>query len=190
MKSEGQPGKHMALVHELCKGKNICEGGDQIGENEPITEDMVGHGGCGRSQPSISHRQLEIIAKWKNLDIVSGAKTLVLTAEQVLAILQKISDEDCSILGMDPKYARPEWMIITSLPVPPPTTRPPVMNGSEHNDLTRKLSDIVKANNELQHNEQSGAEDRIIAKNIKMLQFHVATMINNSLKNRLEGNKF
>jgi DNA-directed RNA polymerase II subunit RPB1 len=180
----------MALVHELCKGKNICEGGDQIGEDELITEDMVGHGGCGRSQPSISHRQLEIIAKWKNLDEVSGAKKLVLTAEEVLGILQKISDEDCSILGMDPEYARPEWMILTCLPVPPLAVRPPVMNGSEHDCLTQKLFYIVKANNELQRNEQSGAEDHIIAKKIKILQFHVITMINKSIKNRLQGKKF
>ncbi|EFX79678.1 hypothetical protein DAPPUDRAFT_304478 [Daphnia pulex] len=188
LKSEDQPGKRMALVHELCKGKNICEGGDQIGEDEPITEDMVGHGGCGRSQPSISNRQLEIIAKWKNLDIVSGAKKLVLTAEHVLAIFKRISDEECAILGMDPKYARPEWMIISCLPVPPPNTRPPVMNGSEHDYLTRKLVDIVKVNNELQRNEQSGAEDPIIANNIKMLQFNIA-MLSNSIKNRLEGKK-
>jgi DNA-directed RNA polymerase II subunit RPB1 len=111
---------------------------------------------------------------------------------------------------MDPKYARPEWMIITRLPVPPPAVRPAVvMPGSarKQDDLTRKLADIVKANNELKRNVESGAAVHIIDKNIEMLQYHVATMMNNDLEGlpvaqlesghpivsitaRLEGNTF
>ena len=30
--------------------------------------------------------------------------------------LRHISDEECYIIGMDPKYARPDWMIVTALP--------------------------------------------------------------------------
>ncbi|KFM80989.1 DNA-directed RNA polymerase II subunit RPB1, partial [Stegodyphus mimosarum] len=85
---------------------------------------------------------------------------------------------------MDPKYARPDWMIVTVLPVPPLPVRPAVvMFGSARNqdDLTHKLSDIVKANNELLRNEQAGAAAHIIAENIKMLQFHVATIVDNEL---------
>lgn len=57
------------------------------------------------------------------------------------------------------------------------------MFGSARNqdDLTHKLADIVKANNELIRNEQSGSAAHIIAENIKMLQFHVATLIDNEL---------
>jgi len=107
---------------------------------------------------------------------------MILTAERVWEIFKHISDEECTFLGMDPKYARPDWMIITCLPVPPLAVRPAVvMYGSARNqdDLTHKLADIVTANNELQRNEQQGAAPHIIAENIKMLQFHVATMVDN-----------
>ena len=30
MKSKGQPRKRMAHIYDLCKGKNICEGGDEM----------------------------------------------------------------------------------------------------------------------------------------------------------------
>jgi len=45
--------------------------------------------------------------------------------------------------------------------------------------LTHKLSDIIKCNNELIRNEQSGAATHIIAENIRMLQYHVATLVDN-----------
>jgi hypothetical protein len=46
---------------------------------------------------------------------------------QVLSVLKRISDEDCQLLGLDPKYARPDWMILQVLPIPPPPVRPSVM---------------------------------------------------------------
>ena len=46
---------------------------------------------------------------------------------QVLNVLKRISDEDCLLLGLDPKYARPDWMILQVLPIPPPPVRPSVM---------------------------------------------------------------
>lgn len=30
MKSKGQPRKRLAFVYDLCKGKNICDGGDEM----------------------------------------------------------------------------------------------------------------------------------------------------------------
>ncbi|KAF6156428.1 hypothetical protein GIB67_009086 [Kingdonia uniflora] len=47
-----------------------------------------------------------------------------LTAERVLSVLKRISDEDCILLGLDPQYARPDWMILQVLPIPPPPVRP------------------------------------------------------------------
>ena len=48
-------------------------------------------------------------------------------------------------------------------------------------DLTHKLADIIKANNQLQKNEQNGAAAHIIAEDTRMLQFHVATLTDNEL---------
>jgi DNA-directed RNA polymerase beta' subunit len=47
--------------------------------------------------------------------------------------------------------------------------------------LTHKLADIVKANQQLIRNEQNGAASHIIQEDIKMLQFHVATIVDNEL---------
>ena len=48
-------------------------------------------------------------------------------------------------------------------------------------DLTHKLSDIIKANNQLRRNEQNGAAAHIIAEDTKMLQYHVATLTDNEM---------
>lgn len=96
----------------------------------------------------------------------------------------RVPDEECFVLGMDPKYARPDWMIATVLPVPPLPVRPAVvMNGSARNqdDLTHKLADIIKINAELEKNETSGAATHILVENVKMLQFHVATLVDNDM---------
>ena len=53
-----------------------------------------------------------------------------ITAEKAHEILKRISDEDSEALGFNPKYARPDWMIMTVLPVPPPPVRPSVMMDS------------------------------------------------------------
>ena len=38
-------------------------------------------------------------------------------------VLRRISDDDLRDMGLNLDYARPEWMIITVLPVPPPPVR-------------------------------------------------------------------
>lgn len=39
MKSKGQPRKRLAFVYDLCKGKNICEGGDEMDLNKDNVDD-------------------------------------------------------------------------------------------------------------------------------------------------------
>nr|KAG5708273.1 hypothetical protein BaRGS_021207 [Batillaria attramentaria] len=148
---------------------------------EPIRES---HGGCGRYQPNIKRNGLELIGEWKHVNEDSQERKIILTAERVLEIFKRISDEECHILGMDPRYARPDWMVLTVFPVPPLPVRPAVvMFGSARNqdDLTHKLADIVKANNQLRKNEQNGAAAHIIFEDTKMLQYHCATFVDNEL---------
>ncbi|XP_063701054.1 DNA-directed RNA polymerase II subunit RPB1 [Culicoides brevitarsis] len=188
MKSKGQPRKRLTYVYDLCKGKKICEGGedmDMTKDGQPVDANKKpGHGGCGHYQPSIKRSGLDLMAEWKNVNEDSQEKKIVITAQRVWEIFKNITDEECYIMGMDPKYARPDWMIITVMPVPPLSVRPAVvMFGAAKNqdDLTHKLADIIKANNELKKNESSGAAAHVIAENIKMLQFHVATFTDNDM---------
>ena len=57
----------------------------------------------------------------------------------------------------------------------------PFVLAPHQDDLTHKLADIVKANQQLVRNEQNGAAPHIIQEDVKMLQFHVATMVDNEL---------
>ncbi|KAL1464908.1 hypothetical protein WDU94_004513 [Cyamophila willieti] len=191
LKTKGQSRRRQAFIYDLCKGKNICEGGDEMDLNKENADDpnslqnkKQGHGGCGRYQPNIRRAGLDLTAEWKHVNEDSQEKKIPLTGERVLEILKHITDEESIILGMDPKFARPDWMLVTVLPVPPLSVRPAVvMHGSARNqdDLTHKLSDIIKCNNELIRNESSGAATHVIAENIKMLQFHVATLTDNDM---------
>ncbi|KAI4497535.1 hypothetical protein M0802_007305 [Mischocyttarus mexicanus] len=189
MKTKGQPRKRLTYIYELCKSKNICEGGDEMDINKENTDQQAadrkpGHGGCGRYQPNLRRSGLDVTAEWKHVNEDSQEKKIVLTAERAWEILKHITDEESFILGMDPKFARPDWMIVTVLPVPPLSVRPAViMYGSAKNqdDLTHKLADIIKSNNELLRNEQAGAAAHVISENIKMLQFHVATLVDNDM---------
>lgn len=188
IKTKGQPRKRLTYVYDLCKGKKICEGGEDMDlTKDAATVDpnkKAGHGGCGHYQPSIKRSGLELMAEWKNVNENSQEKKIVVTAERVWEIFKHITDEECYILGMDPKFARPDWMIVTVMPVPPLSVRPAVvMFGAAKNqdDLTHKLADIIKANNELKKNESIGAAAHVISENIKMLQFHVATFVDNDI---------
>ena len=47
--------------------------------------------------------------------------------------------------------------------------------------MTHKLGDIIKANQQLKRNEQNGTAAHIIMEDIKLLQYHVATLFDNEM---------
>jgi DNA-directed RNA polymerase subunit A' len=96
--------------------------------------------------------------------------------------LEKIKDSDLQFMGLDPDHSRPEWMVITLLPVPPITIRPSITleNGQRsEDDLTHKLTDIVRTNQRLAENIKSGAPEIIIDELWDLLQYHITTFISN-----------
>jgi len=61
------------------------------------------------------------------------------------------------VIGMDPNNARPEWIILTVLAVPPVTMRPSITLESgqrSEDDLTHKLVDIIRINQRFQENRE------------------------------------
>jgi DNA-directed RNA polymerase II subunit RPB1 len=106
-----------------------------------------------------------------------------LSAERAHEILRRISDADCRALGFDPSLSRPDWMLLTALPVPPPPVRPSVAvdaGSRSEDDLTYKLAEIVKANNRLARQEVAGAPAHVLREFVALLQFHVTTYIDNT----------
>ncbi|MEM7813286.1 MAG: DNA-directed RNA polymerase subunit A' [Candidatus Aenigmatarchaeota archaeon] len=105
-----------------------------------------------------------------------------LTAEQVRQRLEKIPDEDVAALRI--KGGRPEWLVLTILPIPPVTVRPSITletGERSEDDLTHKLVDVVRINERLKKNLELGAPDFIIADIWELLQYHVSTYMDNEI---------
>ncbi len=108
----------------------------------------------------------------------------VITPQICLDILRKISAEDCEFLGFSNKYSRPEWMIFTALAVPPPAMRPSVRqdnNQRSEDDLTYSLVNIIKNNKLVKQKIESNCAKNFIDSYHGMLQYYVATFINNEI---------
>ena len=111
----------------------------------------------------------------------------IITPQMALNIFRNISHEDVRIMGLSNDYARPEWMILTVLPVPPPPVRPSVVVGGStsgqrgEDDLTYKLAEIVRANQNVQRCEQEGAPEHVVREFESLLQYHIATYMDNDI---------
>ena len=98
--------------------------------------------------------------------------------------LEKISDEDLALFGLVAPHARPEWMVLTLLPIPPVTMRPSITLESgerSEDDLTHKLGDIVRINQRLFENINAGAPEIIVEDLWDLLQYHVSTFFDNAI---------
>lgn len=105
-----------------------------------------------------------------------------LTASEVRERLERISDEDAFVLGVNPEVARPEWLVLTVLPVPPVTVRPSITLDTgerSEDDLTHKLVDILRINQRLIENMEAGAPQLIVEDLWELLQYHVTTYFDN-----------
>lgn len=112
------------------------------------------------------------------------AKQFILAPDYVYRLFRRLSDEDVDLFGFSPKYSRPEWFICTILPVCPPSVRPSVRqddNQRREDDLTCKLADIIKVNNDLKKLIDKNADMKKIAEHHGALQYNVATYVNNEI---------
>jgi len=174
-------------VLELCSNIKRC--GEDI-------ED-----GCGARQPSKYRDEdiCRIMAEWKLADIEMDGTNIptelgtsikdgiierYLEPEYVYRILRRISDEDVDFMGFNRFWCRPDWMMCTVLPIPPPQVRPSVVqdnNQRSEDDLTQKLIDIIKTNINLQQKITTNAKKKAIDEWTNVLQYHVATLIDNEI---------
>lgn len=108
--------------------------------------------------------------------------------EVALNILKNITDEDAELMGFHKDLSRPDWMIWTRMPVPPPSMRPAVQTDSgqtSDDDLTLKLNDIIKTNNQIlaRLQENDPEKTKYINHWWQLLQYHIATYIDNEINN-------
>ena len=118
-------------------------------------------------------------------DEEAETSNIPLQPELILRCFQRMSDTDIARIGLNPKFSRPEWMICTVLAVPPLTVRPSVVmddNQRMEDDLTHQLITIVRNNQRLREKIDKGDSADIIDKYTGLLQFDVATYVDNDIK--------
>lgn len=185
-----------------------------------IKEDKTGSAFCpmcNARQPDkyiYEKEDLQFIAEWTRSATDAAAtgaaaskatakSRVLMTPEYVQMLFKRLPDEDCMLLGFDPRYSRPEWMICSVLPVAPPSVRPSVKKEGQQprseDDLTHKYIDIIKCNRMLKQKlhvlaqqqtsgaegaevtaeEQAQSNSRMVESWRYILQYHVATLIDN-----------
>jgi len=95
---------------------------------------------------------------------------------------EKIPNDDLEVIGLN--KMRPEWLILTIMPIPPATVRPSITletGERSEDDLTHKLVDIVRINERLGENIELGAPDFIIEDLWELLQYHISTYFDNEI---------
>ena len=187
------PKKRQAEIYNVCKNIKECkitldnkklEDGTSVSDS---SESLITHQRCGYKQPLYKRNKddpMKILIEFQGDEDENQEKCRELSADECLKIFNKISDEDCKLLGFDPQYAKPGWMIIKNLAVCPPQVRPSVSADASlrcEDDLTSQYNQILKVNQELYKQEKEGAPGHTMADNYKQLQFAVATLMNNEI---------
>jgi DNA-directed RNA polymerase II subunit RPB1 len=153
-------------VLKACGNVNMCGS---------MTDD-----GCGAKQPEKYLRDgiARIVA------VMDGIGNQPLEVEYVLRLFRRISDEDVDFMGLSRHWCRPDWMVCTVLPIPPPQVRPSVVqdnNQRSEDDLTHKLFEIIKTDKILAKKIDDNASKSAIDEMTALLQYHVATLVDNQI---------
>ena len=170
--------KKFDLIYKACSKVKRC------GTSNPC--------GCGAKQPNkITKENIgRIVMEWKDeenkvdKEEVDELKKVIFNAEDIMNIFKRITDGDASMLGFPKDVNRPESLLCTVFPVPPPSVRPSVRNDTGQrceDDLTHKLCDIIKTNNTLKQKISKNASKEHIDYWVSLVQYHVSTFVDNQL---------
>ena len=143
--------------------------------------------GCGCLQPDkIKKESLKIatlIAEWPRSS-EAEKMSVTISAEMVLKIFRRISDDDVTFMGFSPIWSRPDWMICQAMSVSPPSVRPSVKHDAQQrseDDLTHALVSILKTNKILQDKIDLKKPQSIIDEYTTLLQYNIAAQIDNKI---------
>lgn len=184
------PKTRFEKVWRLSKPRQVCEPDPPADDENPKNKGQVGHGGCGNIQPTLRKKGLALEATFKHKkgeEDEAQTESHRIYAKKALQILSMLTDDTLEKMGLNQRYARPEWFILQALPVPPPAVRPSVsMDGSgqgarSEDDLTFKLTDIVRANQSVTRCEVDGTPEHIKNQLVDLLEYHINTYMDNEI---------
>lgn len=190
-----EPSEAEAEDQPQPEGEQADEEGQRLAAGLNIPTVKGKHDGCGHKQPVIRKEGLQLFLVYsKSAEDADGEvdkkapKTLdkvPLPASAALLIFRRMQLDELRIMGLSVDEARPEWMILTVLPVPPPPVRPSVaMDGGVmrgEDDLTYKLATIIRINSGLRRLEGEGAPMHVLTESESLLQYHIATYMDNDI---------
>ena len=170
----------LALRKEEARWNEVLKACATIGRCGQETED-----GCGAIQPyKYEKKQIASISAFFEGETAGSVKEQIMEVESVHRLFRRISDEDVDFMGLSRFWCRPDWMICTVLPIPPPQMRPSVVqdnNTRSEDDLTHKLFEIIKSDRTLQDKIERNSPKGIIDEYTNVVQYHVATLVDNSI---------
>jgi len=104
---------------------------------------------------------------------------------RVMQLLRCVPDEEVFLLNTDAAHARPELLLVSTMLVPPVCIRPSVLMdasvGSNEDDLTIKLSEIIHINNIIRNALEKGAPISTVMEDWDFLQIQVAMYVNSQV---------
>jgi DNA-directed RNA polymerase II subunit RPB1 len=167
-----------------ARWREVLEASDKIQRCGQETED-----GCGAIQPTKYVRDgiASIYAHYPSADSdkkTATAQKQFLEVEYVHELFRRITDEDVDFIGLSRYWSRPDWMVCTILPIPPPQVRPSVVqdnNQRSEDDLTHKLFEIIKNDRTLLNKIENNANKSVIDEWTNVVQYHIATLVDNQI---------
>jgi DNA-directed RNA polymerase II subunit RPB1 len=122
---------------------------------------------CQEPCPDIYQEEFKIYSIYPICKEEKKTDKVYLDTEELIIILKKITNEDLQLMGLNVQYRncskhngaipeilpsfRPEWIILTRIPVLPPVSRPPNYDNMQKSDddLTSSYTEIIKCNQKL-----------------------------------------
>ena len=134
---------------------------------------------CGTEQYKIEFLKPTI---FHEITETGGATRLLPNA--IRERLERITDDDMSLINYNPKSVRPEWFVLQVLGVPPVVVRPSITLETgirSEDDLTHKIVDILRVNQRVRESKESGTPPLIVQDLVDLLQYHVTTFFDNEV---------
>lgn len=149
---------------------------------------------CTFPYPDVKEIEGQIFKVYDATKKTDKTKKSRLEISELRTILSKITTDDLTTMGFQPQERkvfrhgkvaevlqtfRPEWLILTHLPVIPPMSRPPDNEGDNRSDddLTTSYTDIIKYNERLK---EHGIKQFTYANLLVLMQKHVKGLFDNS----------